>query len=185
MKPTFFATRAAFRAWLEANHAAASELLVGFHRKDSGKPSITYPEALDEALCYGWIDGVRRRAGTSSYTIRFTPRKAGSHWSLVNIRKAQALEAAGLMRPAGRAAFERRDESRTRQYSYEREQASFTPAQLRRFRAARAAWAYFEAQPPYYRRVATHYVTSAKREETRERRLARLIACSARGERLI
>jgi uncharacterized protein YdeI (YjbR/CyaY-like superfamily) len=183
--PRFFATPAAFRAWLHANHDHATELLVGFYKKDSGKPSISWPESVDEALCYGWIDGVRRSLGEESYSIRFTPRKPTSTWSNVNIAKVQALMAAGRMAPAGIAAWERRDPKRSGVYSFERvEPAAFDARFERRFARNRSAWKYFQAQPPGYRRVATHYVTSAKRAETRERRLDVLIECSARGERL-
>ena len=183
--PRFFPTAADFRAWLHANHGRMTELVVGFHRKGSGKPSITWPESVDEALCYGWIDGVRRSLDEHSYTIRFTPRKATSIWSNVNIAKAEALLAAGKMMPAGLAAWERRDPARSGIYSFEREEpAAFDATMERRFRANRAAWKFFCAQPTGYRRVATHLVVSAKRPETREKRLATLIGCSARGERL-
>ena len=183
--PRFFPTAADFRAWLHANHARATELVVGFHRKGSGRPSITWPESVDEALCYGWIDGVRRSLDEHSYTIRFTPRQASSTWSNVNIAKVEALLAAGKMMPAGLAAWQRRDPARSGIYSFERQEpAAFDAAMERRFRANRAAWKFFGAQPPGYRRLATHYVLSAKRPETREKRLAALIDCSARSERL-
>ena len=183
--PRFFPTAADFRAWLHANHDRMTELVVGFHRKGSGKPSITWPESVDEALCYGWIDGVRRSLDEHSYTIRFTPRKPSSIWSNVNIAKAEALLAAGKMMPAGVAAWQRRDPARSGIYSFEREQpAAFDASMECRFKSNRAAWKYFGAQPAGYRRVATHYVVSAKRPETREKRLATLIECSARGERL-
>lgn len=183
--PRFFPTAADFRAWLHANHDRVTELVVGFHRKGSGKPSITWPESVDEALCYGWIDGVRRSLDEHSYTIRFTPRKSSSIWSNVNIAKAEALLAAGRMMPAGVAAWQRRDPARSGIYSFEREQpAAFDASMERQFKANRAAWKFFGAQPAGYRRVATHYVVSAKRPETREKRLATLIGCSARGERL-
>jgi uncharacterized protein YdeI (YjbR/CyaY-like superfamily) len=183
--PRFFATPAAFRAWLAAHHDRESELVVGFYKKGSGKPSITWPESVDEALCYGWIDGVRRSLGEESYTIRFTPRKSRSIWSNVNIAKVQALLAAGRMMPAGMAAWERRDSAKSGIYSFERlEAAAFDAEAERRFSGNRAAWKYFQAQPPGYRRLATHYVVSAKRPETRERRLIALIEHSARSERL-
>ena len=181
----FFATPAAFRAWLDAHHDRGSELVVGFYKKGSGKPSISWPESVDEALCYGWIDGVRRSLGEESYTIRFTPRKTSSIWSNVNIAKVQALLAAGRMMPAGIAAWERRDPARSGIYAFEREEAAaFDAEAARRFSRNHAAWKFFQAQPPGYRRLATHYVVSAKRPETRERRLAALIEHSARGERL-
>ena len=183
--PRFFPTAADFRAWLHANHDRVTELVVGFHRKASGKPSITWPESVDEALCYGWIDGVRRSLDEHSYTIRFTPRKSSSIWSNVNIAKAEALLAAGKMAPAGVAAWQRRDPARSGIYSFEREEpAAFDATMERQFKANRGAWKFFGAQPAGYRRVATHYVVSAKRPETREKRLATLIGCSARGERL-
>jgi len=182
MEPTFFATPDEFRAWLQEHHATASELLVGFHKKDSGRPSITWPRAVDQALCFGWIDGVRRRIDDASYSIRFTPRKARSTWSAVNVRRVGELTAEGLMHPAGLAAFERRSAARTAIYSYEQRRGAELDAEReRRFRANERAWAWFEAQPPSYRRTATHWVISAKRAETRERRLERLIADSAAG----
>jgi uncharacterized protein YdeI (YjbR/CyaY-like superfamily) len=183
--PHFFATAAAFRTWLDANHAHAAELVVGFHKKGSGKSSLTWPESVDEALCYGWIDGVRRSLDEDSYTIRFTPRKPKSVWSNVNIAKVEALLRAGRMMPAGLAAWEKRDPAKSGIYSFERRVAAeLDPAATRRFQRNRAAWVYFQAQPAGYRRLATHYVVSAKRAETRERRLAALIEHSAHGARL-
>jgi uncharacterized protein YdeI (YjbR/CyaY-like superfamily) len=185
MKPRFFATPARFRAWLEKHHARAPELLVGFHKVGSGQPSLTWPQAVDEALCFGWIDGVRRSLGADSYVIRFTPRRPGSNWSLINVRKVGALTRAGKMRPAGRAAFAARRAERTGRYSFEQRKApKFTAAQLRRFRANQAAWGWFQACPPGYRRVATHWVVSAAKPETRERRMGILIADCARGLRI-
>ena len=182
MEPTFFATPADFRRWLEANHADCTELLVGFHKKGSGRPSITWPESVDEALCFGWIDGIRRRIDDDSYSIRFTPRKPRSIWSAVNTRRAGELIEEGLMTPAGHAAFARRDEERSGVYSFERrEAAKLDDEQERRFRAAEGAWEWFQTQPPSYRRAALHWVVSAKRAETRERRLATLIEDSANG----
>ncbi|NUO39397.1 MAG: bacteriocin-protection protein [Gemmatimonadaceae bacterium] len=183
--PRFFATPAAFRAWLDAHHDRAPELLVGFHKKGSGKPSMTWPESVDEALCYGWIDGVRRSLDEDSYTIRFTPRRPGSIWSNVNVAKVAALLQAGRMMPAGLAAWERRDPEKSGIYVFERNHpVAFDAEMERRFKRSRRAWTFFQAQPPGYRKQATHYVTSAKRPETRERRLTTLIECSARGERL-
>jgi uncharacterized protein YdeI (YjbR/CyaY-like superfamily) len=185
MEPTFFRTPADFRRWLETNHESAAELLVGFYRKRSGKPSITWPESVDEALCFGWIDGVRRGLDDTSYTIRFTPRKPQSTWSAVNIRKVGELTEAGLMRPAGIAAFERRSEKRSAIYSYEqKEAAQLSEDQEGRFRASPAAWEFFCAQPAGYRKTATHWVVRAKREDTRAKRLATLIEDSAAGRRL-
>jgi uncharacterized protein YdeI (YjbR/CyaY-like superfamily) len=183
MEPTFFATPADFRAWLERHHESDSELIVGFHKRGSGRPSITWPEAVDQALCFGWIDGVRRRIDDASYSIRFTPRKARSTWSAVNIKRMKELVDEGLVAPAGMAAFERRADDRSAIYSYEqRKAAKLEPDQERRLRADERAFAFFEAQPPSYRRAAIHWVTTAKKPETRERRLAQLIECSAAGE---
>jgi uncharacterized protein YdeI (YjbR/CyaY-like superfamily) len=183
--PAYFATPNEFRGWLEQNHGAAKELLVGFHKKDSGNPSITWPESVDQALCFGWIDGVRRSLGEESYAIRFTPRKQGSTWSAVNIARVKELTAAGLMRPAGVKAFEARQAHKSAIYSYEqRHAAQFDAAAERQFRANKKAWAFFQQQPPGYRRLCTYFVTSAKQEETRTRRLARLIADSEQGKRI-
>jgi uncharacterized protein YdeI (YjbR/CyaY-like superfamily) len=179
-KPTFFATAAEFRAYLAKHHAKKTELLVGFHKRDSGKPSITWPESVDEALCVGWIDGVRKSLGATSYTIRFTPRKPRSNWSAINIERVKELTAAGRMLPAGLSAFEHRTDARTAVYSYEqRHDVELSAAQQKQFRADKEAWAYFQAQPPHYRRTSTYWVMSAKKEETRVRRLATLIAESA------
>jgi uncharacterized protein YdeI (YjbR/CyaY-like superfamily) len=178
--PAFYATPAEWRAWLEEHHADEREHWVGFHKRGSRRPSITWPESVDQALCFGWIDGVRKRVDDDRYTIRFTPRKRSSRWSKVNVARVAELTEAGLMRPAGLAAFAARTEEGT--YSYEqREAAAFDPEREARLRADAAAWAWFSAQPPWYRRTATHWVMSAKREETRDRRLARLIADSAAG----
>ncbi len=182
-KPRFFKTREAFRAWLE-KHYAEPELLLVFYKVSSGKGGITHKDALDEALCFGWIDGVVRTLTADSYTIRFSPRKKGSHWSRVNIKRAHELRAAGVMHAAGLAAFEQRDEAKTINYSYELREATFTPAQEKQFKANHAAWTFFAAQPPSYQRVTKFYVTSAKQEATQQRRLDRLIADSAAGRRI-
>ena len=182
--PTFFKTPADFRAWLEAHHASAPELLVGFFKKTSGRPSITWPESVDEALCFGWIDGVRRRIDEKSYSIRFTPRRKGSIWSNVNTKRVAALLQDNRMHPAGIAAFEARDPKKTGVYSFERETAALPREFVRKFRANARAWAFFCAQPPGYRRLVAYYVVSAKRPETRTRRLERLIDDSARGRRV-
>lgn len=181
---TFFATPAEFRAWLDAHHGSAAELWVGFYKRGSGLPSITWPQSVDEALCYGWIDGVRQSIDERSYRIRFTPRRPGSIWSLVNQRRVEELKAAGRMRPAGLAAFERRDPEKQERYSYERERVELAPQYQAALRKNRAAWQFFQAQSPYYRRQAALWVMSAKREETRARRLQTLIADSAQGLRL-
>jgi uncharacterized protein YdeI (YjbR/CyaY-like superfamily) len=178
--PTFYATPDEWRAWLEEHHAGAREHWVGFHKRGSSRPSITWREAVDQALCFGWIDGVRKSVDESSYMIRFTPRKRSSRWSLVNVARVEELTAAGLMRPAGLAAFAARTDVGT--YSYEqRNEAAFDAERERRLRENAAAWRWFSAQPPGYRRTATHWVMSAKREETRDRRLAALIEDSAAG----
>jgi uncharacterized protein YdeI (YjbR/CyaY-like superfamily) len=182
--PRFFASVAAFRRWLRANHDRATELYVGYHKKHSGKGGLTYPEALDEALCWGWIDGVVRTIDADSYHQRWTPRTRDSQWSAVNIRKVAELTAAGRMQPPGIAAFERRNRAKDATYSYERAAPAFDAEQERAFKRNRAAWRFWEGQPPGYRRLATHHVTSAKKPETRARRLATLIACSAAGRRL-
>jgi uncharacterized protein YdeI (YjbR/CyaY-like superfamily) len=182
MEPTFLATPGEFRAWLEEHHDRVGELLVGFHKKGSGRPSITWPEAVDEALCFGWIDGVRRRVDDTSYSIRFTPRKARSNWSAVNVKRVEELTALGRMRPAGQRAFERRVEARTGVYSYEqRDRAAFDHAQEGQFRANPEAWDWFQARPAWYRKAAVWWVVSARQEATRARRLATLIADSAAG----
>jgi uncharacterized protein YdeI (YjbR/CyaY-like superfamily) len=180
LKPTFFATPAKFRAWLEANHATERELLVGFYKKASARPSITWPESVDEALCFGWIDGVRRSMSDEAYTIRFTPRKPTSIWSAINVARVEALIQKGKMQPAGHRAVSARSPQRTGVYSFERrEPARLTATQEKQLRANRKASAFFDQQAPWYRRTALHWVVSAKREETRERRLAQLIADSA------
>ena len=184
MEPTFFPTPAAFRKWLETNHASATELLVGFYKRGSGKPSITWPESVDQALCFGWIDGVRRRIDDVSYSIRFTPRKQISNWSAINIARVAELTKLGLMRPAGLRAFEQRREDKSAIYSYENAVRTLDPSDEKTFRANRKAWQFFNAQAPSYRRVCIYWVTSAKKEETRARRLATLINDSANGERV-
>ena len=185
MKPRFFASPADFRSWLEAHHETEKELLVGFHKKGTGKPSITWPESVDEALCFGWIDGVRRRLNAGAYTIRFTPRRPTSIWSAVNVARVAELTRRRRMKPAGARAFAARTPERTGVYSFERnEAAKLTNSQENALLANRKAAAFFDAQPPWYRRTATHWVVSAKREETRERRLRQLIADSAAGRRI-
>jgi len=184
VKPIFFETPSEFREWLQQSHNRDDELLVGFHKKNSGKLSITLKEAQDEGLCFGWIDSVARNLDESSYTVRFTPRRPKSVWSAVNIKRTEELIAAGRMTPAGLAAFEARDEKRARQYSYERANVAFDATSEEAFRANEAAWEFFQAQPKGHQRLHTWWVMSAKREETRARRLAVLIAASAEGRRL-
>jgi uncharacterized protein YdeI (YjbR/CyaY-like superfamily) len=183
MEVLFFETPAGWRVWLEANHATATEVEVGFRRRATGLPSITWSEAVDEALCFGWIDGVRHPIDEASYRIRFTPRKPTSTWSKVNIAKVEALEAAGRMTGAGRAAFARRTEANSGIYSFEGDRADALPEPYDAVLAAdAAASADFAARPRWYRRAAVHWVTSAKREATRERRLAQLVEASRAGE---
>src|SRR2546430_3986550 len=166
MEPHFFATPEAFRAWLKKHHASATELLVGFYKRDSGKPSITWPESVDQALCFGWIDGVRRRIDDVSYSIRFTPRKAVSNWSAINIARVAELTKLDQMHAAGLRAFERRREDKSAIYAYENALRTLAPGDEKRFRANKKAWTYFTAQAPSYQRVAIYWVTSAQREET-------------------
>ena len=182
MDATFFASPEAFRAWLEQHHASAQELWVGFYKKDSGKPSITWPEAVDEALCFGWIDGLRKSIDDISYTIRFTPRRPRSTWSAVNISRVAELTEQGRMRPAGLEAFAQRSEEKSGIYAYEqRENAALDATGEQQFRANAQAWDFFQAQPPSYRKTAIWWVVSAKQEATRRKRLATLIDDSAHG----
>jgi uncharacterized protein YdeI (YjbR/CyaY-like superfamily) len=183
-RPTFFATPAGWRAWLRKHHTTAKELLVGFWKVGSGKASITWPESVDEALSFGWIDGVRRRIDDEAYSIRFTPRKPGGIWSQVNLKRFAELEAQGRIAPAGRAAWEV-GKARTRVYSHERPLQEFAPAETAALQANTAAWAAWQAFPPGYRKVAIHRVVSAKAAETRARRLAILIDASAQGLKLM
>ena len=184
--PTFFATAADFRAWLEAHHERAAELVVGFRKVATGNPGMTWPESVDEALCFGWIDGVRKRIDDESYLIRFTPRRAGSIWSQVNVAKVGALVAQGRMRPSGQVAFESRIERRTGVYAYEQAgDVELGAAERRVFAKNKAAWRYFQEVAPSYRKVVTHWIASAKRPETRARRLEQLIQACAERRRLL
>jgi len=183
-KPTFFRTSSDFRTWLEKNHKQTSELLIGFHRVDSGKGGMTYREALDEALCHGWIDGLRKRYDTNSYTIRFTPRAPGSIWSVINTTRMTELIKLGRVHPAGLKVFNQRDQKKSKLYSYGAGNCQLDAAYARQFRANPTAWEFYQAQAPWYRRVSCYWVMSAKREETRLRRLATLIADSAKGRRI-
>ena len=180
----FFKSASHFRAWLEANHAVALELWVGFYKKASGHPSITWPESVDEALCFGWIDGVRKSIDEVSYKIRFSPRKPRSIWSVVNIKRANELAAQGLMRPAGTKAFDQRTENRLGVYSYEQRPAELPDPYRAILKQNKAAWDFIEAQPPSYRRMVSWWIISAKKEETKFKRLDRLIKFSALGQRL-
>jgi len=184
-KPVFFSTPDRFRQWLVKNHEHAAELWVGYYRKDSGRPSITWPESVDEALCFGWIDGIRKKVDDESYKIRFTPRRAKSIWSAVNIGRVAVLNREGRMQPAGAGAFARREEDNSRIYSFEnRASAKLTAADEREFRRDPAAWEFFQRQPPGYRRLAAWWVIGAKRLETRRSRLRRLISASRAGQRI-
>jgi uncharacterized protein YdeI (YjbR/CyaY-like superfamily) len=184
MTPKFFASPEEWRAWLEKYHDSERELWVGFHKKHTARPSITWPQSVDEALCFGWIDGLRRSIDSDSYQIRFTPRKARSIWSNVNTRRVEELIRAKRMHPAGLRAFKARDPKRSGIYLFEREHAKLNAAQENQFRKNPAAWKFFQQQPPGYRRVATFWVMSAKRDETRGRRLASLIEESAAGRKV-
>jgi uncharacterized protein YdeI (YjbR/CyaY-like superfamily) len=183
-EPVFFATPEEFRAWLDEHHATETELLVGFWKRGTGKPSMTWPESVDEALSFGWIDGVRRSLGDEAYTIRFTPRKARSNWSAVNVRRMGELMAEDRVRPAGMKAFEARSEDRTAIYAYENRPADLDGEYADEFRRNAKAWEFWQSQAPWYRRTASHWVTSAKKEETRRKRLATLIADSEAGRRI-
>jgi uncharacterized protein YdeI (YjbR/CyaY-like superfamily) len=181
-QPHFFPTSEDFRKWLEQNHATEIEVAVGFYKRSSGKPSITWPESVDAALCYGWIDGVRHSIDAVSYRIRFTPRKATSTWSAINVKRVAELTKLGLMHKAGVKAFEARKGDKTGIYAYEqRKTAKLPPAYEKKFRANQKAWAFFQKQPPWYQRTATYRVISAKQEATREKRLAELIRDSEAG----
>ena len=182
-EPTFFCTEAEFRCWLEANQETAPDLLVGFWKKSTGRPSIDWPQVRDQALCFGWIDGLRRSLGDNAYTIRFTPRRKGSIWSKVNVERFEALKLAGLMTEAGEAAYER-DKHRSGVYSYEKPLAVLDRAEEMLFRKNQTAWSDWEKRPPGYRKTILGWITSAKRPETRPKRLEELINTSAKGRRL-
>lgn len=184
MKPTYFQNPNAFRAWLKRNHAVAAELWVGYYKKASGKQSIDWPQSRDQALCFGWIDGIRKSVDADSFMIRFTPRRRGSIWSAVNIARVKALKKEGLMTPAGLGVFNARDPGRSERYSFEQAIVTLTPSQRRTLRANKKAWTFFQTQPPSYRKLATWWVISAKKPETRDRRLATLIRDSAHGLRI-
>lgn len=184
MDVMFFDSPADLREWMAQQHGTAKELWVGFHKKQSGKAGITYQEALDEALCFGWIDGVRKSIDEGGYSIRFTPRQPRSIWSAVNIKRVGELTTLGRMQPAGIKAFEERDEQRSRQYSFENRAQTLDATYEEQLRASPKAWEFFQAQSPSYRRVAIWWVMSAKREETRQRRLTTLVADAEQGRRL-
>jgi uncharacterized protein YdeI (YjbR/CyaY-like superfamily) len=181
-KPTFFATPDGFRAWLEEHHDHNQELWVGYYKVGTGKPSITWPESVDEALCFGWIDGLRKRVDEDSYMIRFTPRKASSTWSAVNIKRIEELIALGRVQLAGLKSFEKRTAEKSGTYAYEqKETAKLDAAQEQQFQANPHAWGFFQAQAAWYRKAAIWWVVSAKQEATRQKRLATLIEDSAQG----
>jgi uncharacterized protein YdeI (YjbR/CyaY-like superfamily) len=184
MEPKFFATPKDFRRWFEKNHDRETELVVGFYKKGSGKPSITWPESVDQALCFGWIDGVRHRIDDESYKIRFTPRKARSIWSAVNMKRMDELIEEGLAHQAGLDAYERRDDARSKIYAYERETVKLDKKYESEFKKNKKAWEFFQSQPPGYRKTAFWYILSARQEATRARRLETLIKDSENGERL-
>ncbi|HTP10867.1 MAG TPA: YdeI/OmpD-associated family protein [Anaerolineae bacterium] len=181
MNPQYFTTPAKFHDWLKKNHAKSTELLMGFYKVNSGKPSLTYQEALDEALCFGWIDGIRKSIDEERYTIRFTPRKPSSNWSNVNIKRVNQLIAEGRMLPAGLAAFEARKAKKSGVYTYENRPQQLSAEYEKKFRSNKKAWEYFQVQAAYYQRTAYGWVMTAKKEETRLRRLATLIEDSAQG----
>ncbi len=185
MEPTFFATQADFRAWLKENHLSHKELLVGFYKKDSGIPSMTWPESVDQALCFGWIDGVRKSRDEVSYTIRFTPRKPTSIWSSINIAKVEKLTEKGFMMPEGIAAFELRKAHKSSIYSYEKEEVPLSTEYEEIFKKEKKAWAFFTKQPPGYKRQMIHRIMDAKQERTRLVRLEKLINNSKEGKRLL
>lgn len=180
----YFAKPADFRRWLQEHHAAEKALWVGFHKKGTGTPSITWQESVDQALCFGWIDGIRKRVDEDRYTIRFTPRKPTSVWSAINIARVKELTQQGEMRPAGLAAFEKRDLKRSGIYAYENRPKTLAPAYEKELRRNAKAAAFFDALPPAFKKLMVFYVMSAKKEETQRKRLARLIAASAAGKRL-
>ena len=184
MSITYFKTQGDFRKWLERHHNTSSELLLGIHKKESGKPSVTYKEAVDEALCFGWIDGVRRSVNETSYSVRFTPRKPRSIWSRINTKRAGELKELGLMSPAGLRAFEDRDPKKANLYSFENAPRSLDAAFEAKFKKNKKAWEFFQTLPPYFTKMSVFWIMSGKREQTRERRLQTFIDSCARGERL-
>lgn len=185
MEPKFFPTPADLREWFIKHHLTETELIVGFYKKGTGLPSIDWPQSVDEALCFGWIDGRRNSIDDKSYQIRFTPRSPKSHWSAVNIEKIKHLTKAGLMYPAGLEIWEKRDKTNQMQASYEQKEVSLSKDFIKKIKSNKKAWDFFENQlQPFYKKLSIHWVMSAKKEETRLRRIEKLIACSAEGERL-
>ncbi len=184
-KPKFFKSPAEFRRWLKSHHKSADELQVGYYKKHTGKPSMTWPESVTEALCFGWIDGIRRSIDDERYMIRFTPRRRNSVWSAINVKMMAELEASGRMTAAGRAIFEARRDSESSGYTYEQLDGEFDAERLRAFKKNKAAWKFFQSQPPGYQRKARYWVMSAKREETRDRRLSKLVESCAEQKRIV
>ncbi len=179
--PIFFANQSGFRKWLKKNHKKETELIVGFYKVDSRKPSITWSQSVDEALCFGWIDGVRTSIDKDSYQIRFTPRKPSSIWSVINIKKVEDLTKQGLMRPAGLAAFKKRKEERSKVYAFENDEMAFTRDFEKKFKSNKIAWQYFQSLSASYKKTSKHWVMSAKQETTRLKRLAKLIDDCEKG----
>lgn len=184
MEPIFFANTSELRKWFEKNHDKEKELLVGYYKTHTGKPSITWSQSVDQALCFGWIDGIRKSLGETGYTIRFTPRKPGSIWSDINIKKVEEFTQKGLMRPAGIEAFNKRDEKKSRVYSFEQKNIQLDKNFEKQFKQNKKAWNFFQSQPPSYRKPAMWWVMSAKQDETKQRRLATLIKDSEEGQRI-
>ena len=185
MKPVFFSKPSEFRKWLEKNHSKEIELQIGYWKVHTGKPSMTWSQSVDEALCFGWIDGVRKGIDEKSYTIRFTPRRPTGIWSRINIKKIEELKKKGLMHPAGIAAFEKRDEEKSSIYAYEMEMMKLDPAYEKKFKVNKKAWNWFQSQGDYYKKVMIKWVMTAKQEATRESRLKKLIETSTLGKKLI
>lgn len=185
MQATFFSTQQAFRNWLKKNHKKEAELFVGFYKVGSGKPSITWSQSVDQALCFGWIDGVRKSIDSESYCIRFTPRRPNSIWSDINIKKVEELSKTGLMMPAGQKAFDLRTENNSRVYSHEKEATVLDAKFLRQFKKNKKAWEFFSTQAPSYKKVITHWIMSAKQEKTRISRLEKTILVSEQQKRLL
>jgi uncharacterized protein YdeI (YjbR/CyaY-like superfamily) len=184
MTPIFFLGQSDLRKWFEKNHAKEKELWVGFYKTTSGKPSVTWPESVDQALCFGWIDGIRKSLGEDSYVIRFTPRKPNSIWSAINIKKVEELTKLGLMHPAGIDAFNKRDEKKSRVYSFEQKNIQFDKNFEKQFRQNKQAWKFFQSQPPSYQKPAVWWVMSAKQDATKQKRLATLIKDSEAGQKI-
>lgn len=184
MKATFFATQAEFRKWLAKNHKKETELIVGYYKVDSGKPSMTWSQSVDQALCFGWIDGIRRSIDKESYCIRFTPRRSTSIWSAINIKKVEELTKAGLMMPEGQKAFDLRKENKSKIYSHEKEVTPLSKDYETKFKKNKLAWDFFNSQAPSYKKVMIHWIMNAKQEKTRLSRLEKTIKISGLGKRM-